>query len=175
MELIDVIDENGNNTGEILTRKDIHKQNKLHWEVVIIVVNNHNEVLIQKRSPNKVSNPNKWSVCSGHVDSGETPIIAAQRELEEEIGLNCEPEDLKMLIEKEINISDFNSNIRNYYWLYSNKKEDDFILQKEEVSEIQWVAIDTIIQELNNDSDKYVIKKDKNYILELLKEKIEKG
>ena len=80
-----------------------------------------------------------------------------------------------MLIEKEINISDFNSNIRNYYWLYSNKKEDDFILQKEEVSEIKWVAIDTIIQELNNDSDKYVIKKDKKYILELLKDKIRKG
>ena len=175
MELIDVIDENGNSTGEVLTREEIHKQNKLHWEVVIIVVNNHNEVLIQKRSPNKASNPNKWSVCSGHVDSGETPINAAQRELEEEIGLNCELEDLKVLIEKEINISDFNSNIRNYYWLYSNKKEDDFILQKEEVSEVKWGAIDTIIQELNNDSDKYVIKKDKKYILELLKEKIRKG
>ena len=58
MELIDVIDENGNSTGEVLTRKEIHKQNKLHWEVVIIVVNNHNEVLIQSKEKRNINNDN---------------------------------------------------------------------------------------------------------------------
>lgn len=37
-ELIDVLDENGNKTGEILTRGQIHKKGLCHRIVVITII-----------------------------------------------------------------------------------------------------------------------------------------
>ena len=135
MELLDVFDENGNFTGVSKPRQKVHEEGLWHKIACVFIINSKGEVLMQKRSEFKMTNPNGWTCsASGHVDAGENALTGALRELEEEIGLNCDLEDLKVLIEKEINISYFNSNIRNYYWLYSNKKEEAFILQKEEAN-----------------------------------------
>ena len=50
-------------------------------------MNEKGELLLQKRAANKKQNPNKWGVCAGHIDAGETVEVSAIRELEEELGL----------------------------------------------------------------------------------------
>lgn len=175
MELLDVVDENGNCTGQILDRKKIHERNLLHWEVAILVVNDLGQTLLQKRSVNKKSNPNKWGACSGHVDAGENPVNAAIRELDEELGLKCQIDDLHVLKEKEVNMNTSNSAIRNYYYIFSNKKEDEFIIQSEELSEVKWYSIDEIIQKVKDGSNEFLIGEDKIYLLELLKKYLKDG
>ena len=72
-ELIDVLDENGNKTGEILTREQIHKKGLCHRIVVIAIIDEKGNILMQQRSKNKSKNPGKWDVASaGHVSSGQT-------------------------------------------------------------------------------------------------------
>mgnify|MGYP000575630431 CR=1 FL=1 len=87
MELLDVLDENGNLTGRAEERKIVHEQGLWHIHVGVWIMNQKGELLFQKRSPNKIINPNKWTRTGGHVDSGETPIKGIQRETEEEIGV----------------------------------------------------------------------------------------
>ena len=47
MELIDVLDENGIKTGEILSRDEVHKRGLWHRIIVVAIINEKNEILIQ--------------------------------------------------------------------------------------------------------------------------------
>ena len=44
MEYIDVLDENGVKTGEILSRREIHKRGLWHRAIVVAVINEKNEI-----------------------------------------------------------------------------------------------------------------------------------
>lgn len=59
--------------------------------VSIIVENSAGEVLLLLRD-NKSTHvfPNQWTLIGGRVEDGETPEMAAQRELEEETGLKAD-------------------------------------------------------------------------------------
>ena len=157
MEFLDVLDKEGNYTGQIEERGKIHELNIPHWEVVILLVNSKGQTLLQKRSKDKVFYPNCWGVCSGHVDAGEELIHAALRELEEELGIKCNPEDLHILEEKELNIIDINSNVRRFYYTYCDKKEDELAKALEklkiQIRNITMTGNDATYNE-NNDKDK---------------------
>ena len=42
-ELLDVLDENGIKTGEILPREEIHKKGLWHRSIVVAIINDKNE------------------------------------------------------------------------------------------------------------------------------------
>ena len=168
MELLDVVDENGNFTGEVMDRKKVHDLNLLHWEVAVFIININKEVLLQKRSPNKRFYPNKWGLCAGHVDSGENIYDTALREIEEEIGLKISAEDLNVLENMEVKKRETNSQITRYYYVVCDKK--NFEIQTEELSEVKWFGIDDIIEMINNNDNSITLKSDRLYLLEKIKE-----
>lgn len=145
MELIEIVDENGNYTGQVMDKEEAHDKNLLHNEVGIFIINDKKEILLQKRSANKRFNPNKWGLCAGHVDAYETLEEAALREIKEEVGLDVSIEELIPYGEKEVTIKDSNSHITYFYYVKCNKKEDEFIIQEEELSKVKWFNIDEII------------------------------
>ncbi len=53
-ELIDVLDENGIKTGEVLSRNEIHQKGLWHRAIVVAIVNKNNQVLLQQRSFKKI-------------------------------------------------------------------------------------------------------------------------
>ncbi|MDD2647083.1 MAG: NUDIX domain-containing protein [Patescibacteria group bacterium] len=52
-----------------------------------IILNKKREILLV-RSPKWA---NKWGVCGGHIEPGETMSSAIKREIKEEVGLNTKP------------------------------------------------------------------------------------
>ena len=69
-------------------RKTAHDQNILHREVALLIYNEHNRVLFQKRSMKKRSMPGVWSTSvAGHIQYGKTADEEMVREAEEEVGL----------------------------------------------------------------------------------------
>ena len=145
MELIEIVDENGNYTGQVMDKEEAHDKNLLHNELGIFIINDKKEILLEKRSANKRFNPNKWGLCAGHVDAYETLEEAALREIKEEVGLDVSIEELIPYGEKEVTIKDSNSHITYFYYVKCNKKEDEFIIQEEELSKVKWFNIDEII------------------------------
>lgn len=88
-ELLDVVDEN-DEVVAIKTRGEIHARGLMHRAVHIMVFNDHGEVFLQKRSMNKDEQPGMWdSSAAGHVDSGETYLDCAVREISEELGIDA--------------------------------------------------------------------------------------
>lgn len=51
-----------------------------------VLENSDSEILLLRRSADKTLGPGLWGLPAGHIEEGETPEDAAQRELREEIG-----------------------------------------------------------------------------------------
>ena len=158
MELLDIVDENGNYTGDVVERKKAQELGLLHWEVIIIVVNDRKQILLQKRSANKKYFPNKWALCSGLVISGESCEEAAVRELKEELGVEFQISDLHLL-EKNLNLTRF-------YYVITNYDESQFTIQKEELSSVKWFDLDEVLEKVSSGDDSIIIRKDRLYLFE---------
>lgn len=63
-EQIDVLDENGMKTGEIVTRKEVHVQGLWHRIIVVAIIDKNGHLLMQQRSIKKETNPGKWDVST---------------------------------------------------------------------------------------------------------------
>ena len=88
-EIFPVVDEQGRVVGSA-TRGECHGGSKLlHPVVHLHVFNSRGEVYLQRRPEWKDIQPGKWDTAvGGHIDYGETPEQALQREVREELGQN---------------------------------------------------------------------------------------
>lgn len=94
----EVLDDAGHKTGRLLPRNTVHAQELWHEVANIWLLNSKGEVLLQLRAPEVELCPNVWDVAVGtHVRPGEEPMAAAQRGLQDELGLNVPQESLKHL------------------------------------------------------------------------------
>ena len=88
-EKIDVLDDHGLRTGEVLTKQEIHKLGKIHRAVHLYLLDLSNRILLQRRAQHTDHYPGKLSISvTGHVQAGESSSNAMKRELQEELGLN---------------------------------------------------------------------------------------
>lgn len=174
MELLRVVDKNGNETSEILEREELHNRGKLHNEVTIYVINNNGEVLLQRRSKNRRFCPNKLGVIAGHQSYREDPLAGAIREVKEEVGLKVNKEEIKPLCDKYLVEEEYNNHYMYPYYVVVNKKEEDFIIQKEELSYVKWYKIDDVIKMTEEESEEVVFNKDEIKLFNKLKTLTEK-
>ena len=133
-ELIDVLDENGVKTGEILTRKEIHKRGLWHRAIAVAVINEQNQILVQHRSFKKEKNTGMWDISvAGHISSGQDALSAASREINEEISVNL----------------GFNVDIKEFRYMFSYRKED-IKVQESEVEQIKFVSVSELNEMIEN-------------------------
>lgn len=145
-EMIDVLDENGVKTGEILTRKDVHKLGLWHKIIVIAIIDKDNQILMQQRSFTKDTNPGQWDIsAAGHVSAGQTPLEAAVREINEEVGIRVEDKDLNYILtyKKESYVREDYKDKQIFDCYIAKVKEidmDKIILQESEVADAKLVT-----------------------------------
>ena len=98
-EIWDAYDVNGNLLGFDLYRDEAEQIPKGIYHVVadVITITRQKEVLLTLRDPRKRFG-NTWEFSGGSVLKGETPLLGAVRELEEETGIHTQPENLTLLL-----------------------------------------------------------------------------
>ncbi len=110
-ELIDVLNENGIKTGEVMPRREVHRLGLWHRAIVVAIINEKNEILIQQRSMTKEKNPGLWDIsAAGHISCGQDSISAATREINEEVSVNL----------------GFNVEVKEFRFMYSFRKQEVF-------------------------------------------------
>jgi len=144
MEMHELVDKDGNKTGKILTHIEVRDPNNIpngyYISVVgVVIVNENDEVLFQKRSRFKRVNPSKWGICGGKVDFGETPLEAGVRETLEEIGILLNKDELQFL--------SMDTDGKLHFTVYFVRKNVDINkcrLQEEELEELKYFKIEEI-------------------------------
>ena len=168
MEYLSVVDENNHFTGEFYPREYIHEHNLWHRHVSSWIMNEEGKILLQQRSVHKKKNPGLWGKTGGHIEGEEQPILALMIEVKEELGITLNNEDIIFL---DLYKSDGEEHCFSYNFLIMTKKaENEFKLQKEEVSKVKYFRI----EELEN----YRLKEDprftfKNWGINNFKENME--
>jgi len=156
-ELIEVLDENGLQTGVIKKKSDIKKDGDFHQAISVIVLNKNKEVLIHKRSSKKKIYPDLWSIfIRGHVTAHETTIDSCIRELNEEIALKIKKEDLIYLYSRkeEDKNKEYINNL--FYENYLLITDIDEINYNEEISEVKFIKINELKEKIIVDRKSFV-------------------
>lgn len=161
MELLEVLNENGEPTGDILDKDIIHKEGKYHKEVALILLNNKGEILLQKRASTKEIEPNKWAWHGGHVIAGETNEESIIRETKEELGINLFLNDIKLLVELKRDKLP-NRQFTTAYYSKCDLDINDFNIQKEELSEVKWFSFDEFKDMIYNNHPDMMFKNNEN-------------
>ena len=134
-ELLDVVDENDVVVG-VETRGRIHARGLMHRAVHIRLFNSAGEVFLQKRSMSKDEMPGYWDTsAAGHVDSGETYLGCAHREIEEELGIRADGE-LEYLFKLPPTVNTGYEHAMVYRYVFDGPLQ----LDPEEIDDGEWLT-----------------------------------
>lgn len=140
MEYIDVFDENNKPTGETKEKECAHKDGDFHRTAHVWIINDKNELLLQRRSMAKKSYPNYWDISvAGHIKTKESVTEGAIRELKEELGVKMSENDLIYITTIKNTKNPKNMEFQYVYLLKCNKEISEYIFEDNEVSEVKYV------------------------------------
>ncbi len=155
-ELIDVLDENGVKTGEILPRDEIHKKGLWHRSIVVAIINDKNEILLQQRSKEKEKNAGMWDISvAGHISTGQDALSAAAREINEEVSVNLgykvDIKSFRYMFSYRTQAKYADDFIENqFYDFFILRKEnlpiEDIKMQESEVQAIKFVTVNELME-----------------------------
>lgn len=141
MAKIAIVDDNDNPIGES-SKEEVWQQGLWHRIVRIMVEDEQGRILLQKRSMDVDTFPGCWDhSAAGHVDAGEDYEEAAERELQEELGISNATLQ-KVAVYRTKNV--FNGrklNRFNALYKATIDSTQTLNLQESEVSEAKWFTL----------------------------------
>ena len=144
-EWLDIVDSDDRIIGAA-PRATVHEKAYMHRAVHIMLCNSAGEVFLQLRSRDKDTNPGLWDTsCAGHIDSGESLIVGALRELQEELGIRLSSD---ALVERS-RLPPSHDNGFEHVTLYTALSDEPLTLCPAEIIDGKWVrpaVLDTLLE-----------------------------
>ena len=163
MELLDIVDINGEPTGQVKERTKVHQDGDLHRTSHVWILRDNKrggqDVLLQKRSKEKDSFPGCYDISSaGHITAGTGYVESAICELREELGIEVKPEELEERMIRHITNRNIfhgkefvdNQITRVYRLRKDDLKIEELMLQKEEIEEVIWMDYEECLDAVEN-------------------------
>ena len=138
----DFYDKDSNNTGVSYFKGDKAPEGMYPMVVMVCIQNGEGKFLMQKRVPEKGGD---WGVTGGHPKSGETPLEGMLTEIKEEIGVDVNPEELEVFSEGCDGVDCY-----KMYYLKTDYDLNDFVIQKEELTELKWFSMQELETMVDN-------------------------
>lgn len=132
----------------VMNKLEAHQKGILHRAFSIFLFDKKGNILLQRRAKNKYHSPNQWTnACCSHPRENETYLQAAKRRLQEELGISCELEKKFDFIYK----ADVGSELWEHEldYVFTGIYEGNFRLNPEEVSEIKYISLHDLEQEIH--------------------------
>ena len=182
-EILDIIDKNGNPTGETVEREYAHSHGIWHRTSHLWLVRKQNDavqILLQKRAEDKSSFPGCYDISSaGHIPAGVDFKESAIRELKEELGIDASESDLVFCGDRTV-IWDDNFNgkpfhdrqISRVFLMWTTLDEADFSVGEDEVESICWMDFEQCCYNVENNLFKHCIVMEE---LEILRKALQKN
>lgn len=161
MEYLDIVDEQGQPTGEIISRTLAHTKGIRHRTAHIWIVrrkNEHFQVLMQKRAMSKDSFPGKYDTSSaGHIQAGDEPLgirpagACGRAGHPRQTGGSCIYRMHPRKFAEEFHGKIFRDNEIAFVYVYQQPVDiETLVLQKEEVESVRWFDLEETYQNCRN-------------------------
>ncbi|MBP3242828.1 MAG: NUDIX domain-containing protein [Ruminococcus sp.] len=99
-------------------------------------------------------NSGHWSFPKGHVESGETEVETARREIKEETNIDV---IIDPTFRETVTYSPKKDTMKVVVYFLAKAKNVDFTPQEDEIAEIRWVDISYAFNILSYDNDKTIV------------------
>ena len=139
MEIVDIYDKNRRKKGYTKEKHDAFLEDEYRIISEIWIQNSKGEFLIQQRATHKKQFGGWWYCTTGGVLAGESPVGAALREANEELGITLKKENAtfyKVITEESVHF---------YIFLFRQEIEEILLLQSDEVQAVKWASADEIL------------------------------
>ncbi len=146
LEEVDIVDTDDVVIGQA-TRAQIRAGNLRHRATYVLVFNSDGKLFVHRRTATKDVYPGYFDVAvGGVVGAGESYDAAAQRELDEELGIRGVP------LRRVLRCSYEDAYNRVNGMIYSCTYDGPLTLQASEVVSGEWVDLDVIIERAQRES-----------------------
>jgi isopentenyl-diphosphate delta-isomerase len=152
-ERVVLVDERDRRT-DTMDKTLAHHRGVLHRAISVIVYNGNGELLLQRRAHGKYHSPSLWSnTCCGHPRPGERVRFAAERRLQEEIGMVCMLEKrctLRYRAEVPPNLIE-----NELVHIFFGRRDTVPVPDPREVDSWRWVSVDDLRRDVMENGSHY--------------------
>ena len=154
-EKVILVDKNDNQVG-LMPKIEAHEKGVLHRAFSIFIFNSKYELLLQKRASSKYHSGGLWTnTCCSHPREGEDILDAANRRLDEEMGITTSLRKVydfiyKAELDNQLTEHEFD---HVFYGVFDN----DPILNKDEAEDFKWVDMETLNNDIIKNEDNYTV------------------
>jgi 16S rRNA (adenine1518-N6/adenine1519-N6)-dimethyltransferase len=145
-ELLDIVNEADEVIGKA-SREETYTGQLIYRSAWVIVEDEIGNILLQLRAKSKDTFPGYWDIsAAGHVDAGEDYLVAAKRELKEELGISNVR--LHEIDYDRFKASEGKKNLDRFCKVYKTiiPANTKLHLQKDEVARIKWLSPAEVIK-----------------------------
>ena len=127
------------------------KKEKSCGAIVFYLKDNKEQILLIKHA-----NSGHWSFPKGHVEARETEVETALREIKEETGINV---SIDTRFREVVTYSPKKDVLKDVVYFFATSEEYETFNQEEEVSDIKWVDLSSVVSCVSYKNDKALLRK----------------
>ena len=141
MELWDLYTRDRVPTGETHVRGEKIPPERYHLVVHVWIKNSRGEWLVSQRAANRPTFPLKWESVGGSVTAGEDSQTGAIREAKEEVGVDLDPAQGKMV---STTVREHFQDIKDDWLFLYDGPVDLASATTDEVADLRWMTVEEI-------------------------------
>lgn len=154
-ELLVLVDNQGNPIGSRSKLQCHLGPGVLHKAFSVFVFNSDNEVLLQKRSAEKMLWPSYWSnSCCSHPRHNEMESEAVSRRVSEELGISIDKLEKHFEFEYRASFRDIGSEWERCS-VFTASSDEEVSANENEIEAIKWVPMTKLTELLVTESERF--------------------
>jgi isopentenyl-diphosphate delta-isomerase len=154
-ELVILVDKKDNEIG-VMPKAEAHRKALLHRAISVFIFNSEGEWLLQRRALDKYHSAGLWTnSCCTHPLPNESNIDAANRRLRQEMGMQCQLEEIFSFTYKEALDNELTEHEFDHVFMGIT----NFIprINPKEVAEFKYVTYSSLINDIAANPSQYTV------------------
>ena len=154
-EFVILVDLDDQEIGK-MEKMQAHIEAKLHRAFSVFIFNSKGELLLQQRAFTKYHTPGLWTnTCCSHPRHGETTAEAAHRRMVEEMGFDCDFEEVFSFHYK----AKFSNELTEHEidHVFVGFSDEVPVINPEEVAEYRYTDMETLAKEIKENPEEFTI------------------
>ncbi|WP_375123367.1 family 2 encapsulin nanocompartment cargo protein terpene cyclase [Pseudomonas sp. LW8] len=140
----------------VAPKMQVHHQGLRHRAFSILLFDPQGRLLMQQRAFGKYHSGGLWTnTCCGHPLKGERTAVAANRRLQEEMGMSCKLQKVASMLYHE-QVSDQLIE-HEFDHVFAGISQTDPVANPEEAESWQWLSLEEVAEQIEHTPDMFTI------------------